>query len=653
MLRVFQQPARRAALTAAFFAAALAAIAPAAASQENRSAADSSAWIGEAVDLSSSGRWTEAEDLLDEALSYLPADSDLLYLRALARVKNGRPLDGALGDLAASRNGTGFSRYSERDAALLQAELLVRERRWKEALAAVASSYPSAAVDPAYHLVRAKALAGLGEKSAYLDEIRSSMDRFPDDPSFPRLFLSRVGSVPASAAEKAVGELIVERAGRYASSDPEIPVLASPLMPYATDRENAVRAFRATGGRSPAATLRALEYGIIDEAQAASELLGGTYAVRLGDMTTLLSLLRTPAARKSTAAAVATWSGAVEADRDGDGAAEERFELSRGLVSSWRLDADQDGDFETSVAFKDGLPASVDMKSPGISLAAEYGAFPDLAAARFSDGNGSRTYAFGPGAYPFSPLGMRIFAGEGRDAIYLPEPRKAEMPSERSCALAALSVRSEAAAAAPAAPTPAGTEYSVSALERGIVISSRTYRGGRLYSTTDYARGALSVERIDEDGDGRFETERLYEPSAASGSVLAWARVDTDGDGAFDYREQAAFPYRKEWDYDGDGAVDAAQFLLKDGATRGEFSSRLDGRLDESVTVKDGRVSGLTRDGKPLTLTPDANPSVTWIGTKPFDLGSNLPRGEGFFKQMGKRYRLVRVGGMAFAEVVP
>jgi hypothetical protein len=628
---------RRAVLAAALCAAALA-----------LRASDAAApWLDAAAGLSSSGRWAEAEALLDEAAGSLPTDSDLLYFRALARVRNGRPLGEALGDLSAARAASGFSRYSERDAAVLQAELLVRERRWKEALAAVYPPFPGAAVDAAYHLVRAKALAGSGEKAAYLEEIRASIDRFPDDPSFPRLFLSRLGSVPGSAAERAIGETIVARAQRYADADPELPVLAAPLMAYAADRENAVRAFRATGGRSAAATLRALEYGIIDEGTATAELFGGGYAPRLADLSALAGLARTPVARQALLVAASGWTGEIEADRDRDGIAEERFGMARGLVTSWSLDSDQDGDFETAVGFADGLPAEVETRTAGLSLRAEYGAYPELRIARYSDAKGSRTYSFGPGAFSFSPLSMKAFLGEGRDSILLPEPRGSSMPSERSCAVSALSVLSEGAA------VPAGRDYSISALERGAVLSSRAYRGGRLYSVSEYARGAPSIERIDEDGDGRFEIERSYEAGGESGSVLAWARVDLDGDGIFDYREQASFPFRKEWDYDGDGAVDAVQYLLRDGSTRGEFSSRLNGKLDEAVTVKDGRVTGLARDGKPLALTPDANPAVTWIGPKPFDIGSNLPQGEGFFSRMGKRYRLVRVGGLAFAEAVP
>ncbi len=537
--------------------------------------------------------------------------------------------------------------YSDRDAAVIQAEALVRMRRWREALEA-ASSASGLATDPALRLIRAKAFAGLGDRAAFIGEIRYSIERFPDDPAFPRLYLSRAPARPASLAERSLGELVAERAAGYAESDPEIPVLAAPLMASRSDRENAVLAFRAAGGSSAAATLGALEYGLIDEAKAISEFFGGGFAQRVDGLSRLASLMRTPEARKSLASALASWSGAVEADRDGDGVAEETFELSRGLVSAWRIDADQDAAFDLEAAFADGLPASIELSAGGLELRAEYGDFPYLAGLRFEDGKGSRSYSFGPGALAYAPLRMRLFVGEGRQSIYLPEPLESPVPTEMACASAALGVRSSGAGLAARL-----IDYEETALLRGVPHSSRAFRAGRLYSTTAYERGNRAVERADEDGDGRFEVERSYAPLGSSASELAWTRIDTDGDGVFDYREEAAPPYRKEWDYDGDGSVDAAQYVLPDGSIRGEFSSRVDGRLDEAVTVKDGRVVELLREGKPVALIPDTNPALAWIGTKPFDLGSALPPGEGFFTRSGLRFRLVRVGSFAFAEVLP
>lgn len=237
---------------------------------------------------------------------------------------------------------------------------------------------------------------------------------------------------------------------------------------------------------------------------------------------------------------------------------------------------------------------------------------------------------------------MRRFAGEGRSSISFPYAVPAADPSERSCVAAALSVTVDS-----------GSSTRVTQLDRGMPLSSTSYEGGRLYSTTAYERGRPVLEKADPDGEGRFRTERGYYSKPDGSSDIAWIRSDSKGDGVFDYYEQTVFPFRKEWDFDRNGSVDAAQFQLADGSMEQDFSSRLDGRLDESLIVKSGKIVALTRDGVSLALLPDANARLTWIGRKSFDLGRNLPEGEGFFYHMGTRYRLTRIGDLAFAELIP
>lgn len=94
------------------------------------------------------GDWTGATAYLGEAASQDPLDSDVLYLGALAKVKQGLPLGDALGDLNASLAAGRFLYYRARDASILKAEILVRERRWQEALDALGPSSSASAVDP-------------------------------------------------------------------------------------------------------------------------------------------------------------------------------------------------------------------------------------------------------------------------------------------------------------------------------------------------------------------------------------------------------------------------------------------------------------------------------------------------------------------------
>jgi hypothetical protein len=598
------------------------------------------ALLDEAREAAGIGDWEDAAAYLGAAAAQDPGDSDILYLAALASVKRGLPIGDSLGALNASLAAARFSTYSPRDASTLKAELLVRERRWKEALDALGPPTPAATIDPAYHRIRARAFAGSGDVGAFTAELREALGRFPDDPGFARLFLAHAGSIPSSDAARDLGGTILSRLTRYSSADPELPVLAAPLMADIQARRDAVLAYRASGASSPAGTLRALEYGIIDEAAASSELLSGPGPMELRDLSSLLALAGSPAGRDAVVSALSSWSGEVESGSDGF--AESGFSIALGLVRDWTLDSMREGRKDLRALFADGLPVSLVLYRPGLEIDIAYSSFPAVASVEFIEKAGKRLYCFAPEAFAFAPLTMRRFAGEGRSSISFPYAVPAADPSERSCAVAALSVTVDS-----------GSSTRVTQLDRGMPLSSTSYEGGRLYSTTAYERGRPVLEKADPDGEGRFRTERGFYVRPDGSSDVAWIRSDSEGDGIFDYYEQTVFPFRKEWDFDRKGSIDAAQFQLADGSIEQDFSSRLDGRLDESLIVKSGKIVALSRDGVSLALLPDANAQLTWIGKKSFDLGRNLPEGEGFFYYKGARYRLTRIGDLAFAELIP
>jgi tetratricopeptide (TPR) repeat protein len=605
------------------------------------------ALFDEARQSSELGDWEQAAACLEEAALQDPGDSDILYLRALSIVKRGLPYAAALGDLGAALATDRFASYSRREARVLKAELLVRERRWKEALDALGSPNGESSIDPVYSLVRARAFMGEGNQKAFLSEIGEGLRRFPDDAAFPRLFISRAGKIAPSDASKALAGTILGRLTRYASAEPELPVLAAPLMSDLKSRRDAVLAYRATGGSSPKAGLRALEYGIIDERTASAEILAGRGPVALEDISDLMALAGSPDGRESVRSALASWTGEVIADADSDGVYECRFALAGGLVREWSRDTRQEGLFDERANFVEGMPSEITLERADREIRVEYSGYPAVSTIAFVRGGERRSYAFAPDAYSFAPIALSPFAGSGRDSVLFPGATGAIDPTERSAVTAALSVE-----------IASGDRRELVTLDRGLPVSAVTYVGGRLFSSRSYAKGRPVLERVDSDGDGRFETEKGFVPDRGNADIdepwpVAWIRIDADGDGVFEYREQTIFPYSKEWDYDGNGCVDAKQETLRDGSIKGSYSSRLDGRLDEEIVVKNGKIVSVARNGVQLALIPDADRQLTWIGRKSFDLGSTLPAEEGIYTYMGKRYRLTKIGAKAFAELIP
>lgn len=589
------------------------------------------------------GDWQGAASLVAEAEQSDPRDSDVRYLSALAALRNGAYPGICIAELDAAIAAARFRYYNARDALSLKAELLVRSGRFLEALEAL-RGIP---LDADARWIRCRAFLGADDRSSFDKEVAASLAAFPGDARFARVFLERYGMDSGSFAptqgERSLIDTILSRLGGLAEEDPELPVLASPLLADRAARRDSVLAYRASGGKSARATLLALDYGIIDEKAACAELFSGVYPLSLADLRRALDLARSDEDRAAVGTALDSYSGPLTIG-DGKGM-HESAQLRSGRAIQWtRSYDDERGHVSYAATLVDEVPTSLDVSRPEGELRVSYGSYPSCTSISIRQDSRSTEYRFAPGALSYAPLKPQLLLGQGAGQRFIPIATIAQPPTETACAAAALSI---------AVTSGDGQERQTTSMENGIPQRRETWKAGRLYSVLQYDRGRPSVERVDEDGDGRYETERLYGSDASGNPAVVWVRIDTKGSGIFDYREQLVPPYRKEWDFDDDGSIDAVQLTEPDGSLLRQFSSRLDGRFDESMRIVKGKIVSLTRGDRSPALIADRNPNVTWIGMKPFDLGSNVPAGEGVFTVMNKRIRIVRVGAQAFAEIVP
>ncbi len=652
-MRAARRAARAAALSLAAFL--LAAAPPLAAGPPPAAAAARSPFLEPARRAAAGGDWAGAGRIAAEGLALDGLDADLRYLAALAALESEGDVRFALASLDAGLASGRFADYEPAAALRLRASLLVRTRSYERALADLgalgAEAGPAGAEDAR---LAALALLGLGRSADAMAELARAARRHPDDPRLARLFFERAGEAAAAAAERALADLFLGRLRALAELDPELLVLAAPFMAAPQARRDAVLAFRALGRGSARASLLALEYGILGEEAAVAEIFAGgdLASLDLDLVAGLPRLLGSEKGRAALEAALAAFSGRLLADRDRDGWREESTRYRRGFIVSWRLDADQDGADDLAAEFSRGLPSSLAFSLGGSTILVEYADYPQAAKIRFLDPSGTSVeFRFAPEAFPLAALALEPLDGRRESRFYVARRAGTPAPTERAAAgLALLRISSG----------PDGEE--IAHLEGGLPLRVDRRRDGRLYSTLEFSKGRPGVEYVDADGDGRFETERHRGPlSPASDAAnpadeagIAWIRIDADGDGLFEYREETAPPRRKEWDFDANGSFDAVEYQLPDGGRVREFSSRFDGRFDETLRFdSDGLLVGVSRDGKALALVPDANPRLSWIGEKPFDIGSNLPSAEGVYRYMNRTYRLVFAADRAFAELVP
>ena len=618
----------------------------------------------DARNLAAQGNWTAAATILAALRSADPADGDVLYLSALAALKAEDDAASALAYLKSALSVGFFSASTPNEAMILSASLLVRERRYEEALSLLSETTSSnGSLDPEYYRIRVLAFLSLNKRNDAMAELAVAASRFPTDPRFARLFFERAGSIPKSEAEKGLSELFLGRLLILASVDPELTLLAVPFMLDGSDRKSAVEAYRATGEYSARATLLGLEYGIIDDKTAIAEFFSGKNKVLYADLLTLRDLIGGAEGREALKKSLQGFSASIIADRDGDGYFDEMMAYKAGVLDEWRLDADQDGHPDCSIRFSEGLPIACVLRSRESNADIEYGSYPYINGIRFNGQAGAdivsssvpfstterndtmALYRFAPESYAFAPLMLTpLFTAATGFVFYLPKPSVVPSPTPRAANSVCLEMEYTE-----------GEFFNVVNLDQGIPLRRERFKAGKVYSILDYELGRPLKEIVDVDGDGRFETENNYRSDGDVGpAYVAFSRIDADGDGIFEYSEESRFPFKKCWDLNSDGAMDVVQLSLRGGGYRRDYSSRLNGQFDEVVvTDAKGNIVSFTRGGRDVALVPDKNIALRWIGYKPFDLGSNVPVSEGVYTYMGRRYRLILVELDAFAELLP
>ncbi len=605
--------------------------------------AASRAAVERAVRALESGDAEGAREASDEARYLDPANADARYLLAVADLRSGLPLADAEGELRIALSGGAFLRYSPDDAARLLAHVLVRTKRYEEALGL--ASRPGLTADSDALYLRTRALRFLGDAEGFLAAVDSGLDRFPSDARIPRELLGFASRTPRTEAIAARVRRLEGRLGFYRFLDPEILLLLAPFRASEEARRDLVLEYRAPGRKNPRAAVLALELGILDDPAAVREFFGFE-VLSWEDLRELRGLLRSDEGRGAFSDAFSRYSGVLGYDTDGDGLFETRTEFQGGQIASWTLDFDQNGIPELALKFRDSLPASGRMALVGAETVFEYGEYPFLARALYRTPKGVREYLFSPDALAFPAVELYSGPGRGTGEGFAPRRTGTPFPSETACAASAFRVTER--------PDGRGASMSVTDVDRGIPVLGRIRTADGRAGILVYRGGKPQQELADMDGDGLYESRYLFsadaKPSAAAAGAAPYRfEADFDLDGVFEYTENLAPPFERTWDYDGDGRVDARATALGDGGELREFSRRFDGRLDTAVLVRGGRILRVIRGGVEIPLVQDSGGRVLWVGAKPFDFGASVPS-PGFGRRGAVRYRVVRFGDQVLAE---
>ncbi|MCL1993314.1 MAG: tetratricopeptide repeat protein [Spirochaetes bacterium] len=559
-------------------------------------------WARQAID---EGRWAHALAALERAADFSSASSDLSYLLALARYRQGQNRFTVLEALQRAISTDLWTHYSAADARLLQARQLVAMRNYHNALS-VLELVPQSGDEAALRLLALRGIAlypalyytdGEAANEGFLSGVLYAMNRHPRDPRPLSIFFEYalgnphgVYEIPAGAS--GVMDLALRRLPFLLEDAPQLAWMAAPFIRDPEEARRLVGAYRAmaasgflNGGApvSPGSIPVALNLGLIDDWQAIEELFGGSLAaggtpgaeltVAKSVLDQTWSLLRGHDGRELFTERLLSFTGVIT--RGDNGRIVSRAFYQDGSLMEYQRDANNFGMTDFRIVFG----------GAGEPLYAETFVFPDtaigtpaflpvIAAAALDERLRARVfwerypsvqrveldgsaYNFRPADFHFAPFSFYEIGGSGVFSGLL-FPRVNDQNTRfarRALVMAAASIHR------PSAEFPGATEIVY--LEQGIPLRSFEELNGAVVSITEFEDGFPVVQHIDLDLDGRMETLRRFQrPPAGSDffavdlrSFIVSSVSDWRGDGRFTtsrvYLQDGSVVY--SWDLDGSG----------------------------------------------------------------------------------------------------
>jgi hypothetical protein len=536
-------------------------------------------WAEEAI---TTGRLSEARIALERAADFTNVSSDISFFLALVRSDTNENRNLVLQALNQAIGTGRWSRYSESQARLFQAEQLITLRRYSDALdsLAVVRAAKGETIDLA--LLRLTALKGLVNNAAIHNlpiadnpavvppvqaEFRrfmlDALNRYPRDPRPLRIFFNYSLVHFPQGDDIAIMELALARLPFLLNADPELAWMAVPFIDDVAEARRLLAAYRAGsyGSRqrgnfipNPASIFYALNLGLLDEMDAVEELFspGESLVIDKELINNVGKLLRSEGGRDSLVLKLHSFTGSITEDEDDDGYPESRATYLRGDLQEYYYDAEQDGSSSLLVRFASGSPQQAELAVmpavlPGIGGAKAliiWEQYPSVLRVEL----GTENYQYAPRGFQFAPLKFIELGATNTYAGLLYPVRDPFYQTINRHMLGSFAVSVQR----PSVEFEGGVEHVY--LVKGVPVRSEDMLNGQVVSVTEFENGRPLIRYLDLDLDGRMETVRRFHVSGGQGG-LASSESDWSGDGTFStaelYQEDGSVVY--SLDADGSG----------------------------------------------------------------------------------------------------
>jgi len=554
-------------------------------------------WIQQAVD---EQRWDDALAAANRAMDFSTVSSDIPYLLAVVQshYKNSIRQKTVVDSLNKAIDANRWVKYSEYDAQLLKAQMLISMRSYQDALACLnkIDSAGSRADPVMLRLLALRGMAG-GNEPGYdyvssAAQFRSSlllaMVRFQRDPRPLRIFFEYARNRKPQSSELPQSdinllELALKRLPFLQEADPELAWMAAPFIRDIGDARRSAAAYR-SGSLSnqenfkpnPASIPVALNLGLIDDRTATEELFAAfsgkeTPSIYKNIIADTYKLLRSEEGRDLFTRKLLVFSGFIIIDDDNDGYIENTVHYRAGFID-YLIDNISNNVLSLKINFgldNDPQKVSVFISRNDSSRERDFSRRIDLQWERYPSVKQAEleneTFKFGPVFFNYAPINFIELGGSGKlSGLLYPELAYQYVALTYRSLLSFCSSYSR-----PSLEIDGATETIY--MDSGVILRSVETLKGRQVSVTEFEKGMPVVQHIDIDLDGRMETIRRFRSPPP----------DYEMENVLDFRRLIA---SSESDWSGNGNFKTREVYLQDGSVVYYFDIDGGGEMNYSET---------------------------------------------------------------------
>ncbi|MFQ3620060.1 MAG: hypothetical protein SNJ78_03840 [Spirochaetales bacterium] len=507
-------------------------------------------------DLIRTGQHQAALEFLEALLVQVPDSSDLLYLKSTL-------LKGEVDSLHKAIQFNNWKAYKDTQARFLLAERYLLKGEADRCLRVLNDSPKEVEALPEYWYFFAKGTYLEGNRTRALGILEKGIQLFPRDPRLLTLYFRYKGHL--SPGDSQLWEMVDIQSSYYLEALAEFIF----LLPPGNYKKELTKVYYDKGGKDPKVLYSLL---LLEENEASFvtvwqdfRALGGLGRIDLWEG--LFAQFTQGPIYNHLIKELAGYSGWIEKDAQYDGVVEERRKIQEGKITSLLMDFDQDGSWDLEIDFMGNVPQHIRVRRKGW-VHIYFLEYPRVEKIVFQDEEIEQEYVYGwppflwedgPLRFEKEPVAISPLHSNSIERFFTLTFKQGNPNLKIEKYTKTGRIR----------------KYLYSEGKLVSFLEEEPIRAGEVRrKKITFQDGVPLTGLIDLDGDGISDLRIVYSSKVGNVEYVEFlVREKTV------FRESLPQGWR-EWDFNGDGKIDAREYQLGKGRKRIEYSPMLEGIFD-------------------------------------------------------------------------